>query len=238
MRPDVVTMENVPAVARHQVFADFVATLRALGYSVWSDVVNCADYGVPQHRRRMVLLASLHGSLALPGPTHEYHRTVRDAIGGMRPIAAGGESPFDNLHTSSGLSTINLARIRASRPGGSCREWPAHLVADCHKVATGSSYPSVYGRMEWDKPAPSITTQCHGFGNGRFGHPSQDRAISLREAAILQGFPYTYRFIKPRESVQFSVIGRLIGNAVPVDLGRAIARSIVAHLSNLEASAE
>lgn len=88
--------------------------------------------------------------------------------------------------------------------------------------------------MEWDKPAPTMTTQCYGFGNGRFGHPEQDRAISLREAAILQSFPRSYAFIPPNGKVQFKTLGRLIGNAVPVDLGRAIARSIKSHLAPLQ----
>lgn len=234
LHPDVVTMENVPAVKGHIVFRDFTEKLRKLGYSIWSDVVECADYGVPQTRRRLVLLASRYGSLKLIPPTHAQHRTVRNTIGRMKSIAAGERSPRDRLHTASELSPINMARIRASKPGGSWRGWPARLVAECHKAASGKSYPSVYGRMEWDKPAPTMTTQCFGYGNGRFGHPTQNRAISLREAAILQSFPRTYKFVRPRDPVQFSVIGRLVGNAVPVNLGRAIARSIIAHLSSLD----
>lgn len=231
--PDVVTMENVPTVERHGVFKDFTCGLRRLGYSVWSDIVECADFGVPQTRRRMVLLASRHGSVEMVSPTHAQCRTVQDAIGGMTAIAAGDRSSSDPLHAASRLSPINLVRIRASKPGGSWRDWPVSIIADCHKASSGRTYPSVYGRMEWAKPAPTMTTQCHGFGNGRFGHPEQDRAISLREAALLQGFPATYEFVRPGDPVQFSVIGRLIGNAVPVDLGRAIARSILAHLSRL-----
>ncbi len=134
------------------------------------------------------------------------------------------------MHTSAGLTSINLARIKASKPGGSWRDWPKRLIADCHKSASGQTYPSVYGRMEWDKPAPTITTQCYGYGNGRFGHPEQDRAISLREAAILQSFPRSYKFIPANEPVNFKSTGRLIGNAVPVDLGRAIAKSINLHI--------
>jgi DNA (cytosine-5)-methyltransferase 1 len=86
--------------------------------------------------------------------------------------------------------------------------------------------------MEWDKPAPTLTTQCYGYGSGRFGHPEQDRAISLREAAVLQGFPRSYAFVPPQHPIEFTPIGRLIGNAVPVDLGRAIARSIKNHLAD------
>ena len=110
-----------------------------------------------------------------------------------------------------------------------------HLVADCHRAESGRTYPGVYGRMEWDKPAPTMTTQCYGFGNGRFGHPEQDRAISLREAAILQSFPRDYAFVPKDGEVSFKVLGRLIGNAVPVDLGRAIARSINTHLASVAA---
>ena len=112
---------------------------------------------------------------------------------------------------------------------------PKSLVAECHRADSGRTYPGVYGRMEWDKPAPTMTTQCYGFGNGRFGHPEQDRAISLREAAILQSFPRDYAFIPPDGEVSFKVLGRLIGNAVPVDLGRAIARSINQHLASVAA---
>lgn len=132
------------------------------------------------------------------------------------------------------MSEINLKRIRASKPGGTWRDWPKKLVADCHKEGSGKTYPSVYGRMEWNKPAPTMTTQCYGYGNGRFGHPEQDRAISLREAAVIQGFPRDYKFIERGASVEFRTLGRMIGNAVPVGLGQAIAKSIKAHLEEYE----
>jgi site-specific DNA-cytosine methylase len=97
---------------------------------------------------------------------------------------------------------------------------------------SGETYPAVYGRMEWDQPSPTITTQCFGFGNGRFGHPEQDRAISLREAALLQTFPPIYEFVDSDKPVIFDQIGRLVGNAVPVKLGQAIAQSILKHVEN------
>ncbi len=231
-RPDVITMENVPSVAKHEVFHDFVDTLKRLGYSVWFDVVDSARYGVPQTRRRMVLLASRHGEIKLIGHTIDKQKTVRQAIGRLRPLSAGESAPKDRLHVSSRLSEKNLQRIKASKPGGTWRDWPAHLVADCHRAESGKTYPGVYGRMEWDKPAPTMTTQCYGFGNGRFGHPEQDRAITLREAAIIQSFPSDYEFIPKDGEVSFTALGRLIGNAVPVDLGRAIARSINEHLKS------
>ena len=233
--PDVITMENVPTVAKHEVFHDFVDTLERLGYKVWYDVVDSSRYGVPQMRRRMVLLASKHGDIQMIAPTHEKPKTVKQAIGHLRPLTAGESAPRDKLHVTSTLSEKNLRRIRASKPGGTWRDWPEDLVADCHRAESGRTYPGVYGRMEWDKPAPTMTTQCYGFGNGRFGHPEQHRAISLREAAILQSFPRDYAFIPPDGEVSFTVLGRLIGNAVPVDLGRAIARSINQHLASVSA---
>ena len=232
-KPDIVTMENVPSIEKHKVFRDFILSLEQLGYKVWAEVVDSARYGVPQTRRRMVLLASMHGDIQLIGETHKKPKTVLQAIGHLKPIRAGEASPKDKLHASSKLSAKNLKRIRASKPGGTWRDWPKHLVADCHRAETGKTYPGVYGRMEWQKPAPTMTTQCYGFGNGRFGHPEQDRAISLREAAILQSFPRDYAFIPVDGEVSFKLLGRLIGNAVPVDLGRAIAQSISNHLVSI-----
>lgn len=233
--PDIVTMENVPTVVRHVVFHDFVKNLESLGYTVWSDVVDCSRYGVPQTRRRMVLLASRHGAIGMIEPTHDKPKTVRQAIGKYRRLRAGEADPKDRLHATSALSEINLRRIEASKEGGTWRDWPKELVAACHRADTGRTYPGVYGRMEWDKPAPTMTTQCYGFGNGRFGHPEQNRAISLREAAVLQSFPRRYSFLARDAEVNFTVLGRLIGNAVPVELGRAIARSIGRHITSVVA---
>ncbi len=136
----------------------------------------------------------------------------------------------DSLHHACRLSALNLRRIRVSTPGGTWRDWDQSLLANCHRKKTGETYPSVYGRMEWDAPSPTITTQCFGYGNGRFGHPEQDRAITLREAAILQTFPDSYKFLPEGEKVKFSLLGRLIGNAVPVRLGEVIAETFRKHV--------
>lgn len=179
----------------------------------------------------MVLLASRIGPIELVDRTHERPQTVRAAIGNLPPIPAGGSLPSDPLHRASKLSTLNLERIRVSRPGGTWRDWPKWLITDCHRRDSGWTYPAVYGRMVWDEPAPTLTTQFYGFGNGRFGHPEQDRAISLREGAILQGFPENYSFVPQGSPIRFKILGRLIGNAVPVTLGRVIGRSILRHLA-------
>lgn len=228
--PEVVTMENVPAVVKHQVFHDFTSSLKACGYEVWFDVVDSSAYGLPQRRRRMVLIASRLGSVKLRAPDGTGPKTVRDALTGLPALVHGGANERDPLHTASRLSPLNHQRIKASQPGGTWRDWPKHLVAECHRKEAGKTYPGVYGRMSWDEPAPTLTTQFFGFGNGRFGHPKEDRGLSLREGAILQGFPRDYSFSPPGEPIQFKALGRLIGNAVPVDLGRAIGESIVEHI--------
>lgn len=231
--PHLVAMENVSSVVRHEVFDDFVSGLEQLGYWVWFGVVNCANYGVPQSRNRLVLLASKLGEIEFIPPTSPTPKTVRQTIGKLPSIDAGCAFEKDQLHVSASLSELNMKRIRHSTPGGTWRDWPEDLVADCHKQKSGKTFPSVYGRMEWDKPAPTMTTQCYGFGNGRFGHPEQDRAISLREAAMLQSFPKTYKFVDNENPVSFSSLGRMIGNAVPVNLGRAIGKSINLHVKQL-----
>jgi DNA (cytosine-5)-methyltransferase 1 len=230
-KPTLVTMENVPRLAEQTIFSTFVAALEAAKYHVSYEFFKSADYGVPQQRERLVLLASKLGPLELIPPTHaKKPRTVRQAISGLPALTAGGEHPRDPLHQAATLSPTNLRRIRASSPGGTWRDWDANLVAACHRKRSGKTYPSVYGRMRWDEPAPTMTTQFFGFGNGRFGHPEQDRAISLREGAIIQSFPKTYRFVKPGQPIHFKTLGRLIGNAVPVKLGEAIGRSLIKHV--------
>lgn len=234
MLPELVTMENVPGLLDHAVFDEFVASLEESGYKVSRRVVDCQDYGVPQHRNRLVLLASRLGPISLLTPAQFKAKpmSVRDAIGEGRvpALTAGAADSEDRLHQCSGLSPLNLRRIKASKPGGTWRDWPEELVAECHKKESGKTYPGVYGRMTWDDAAPTITTQFYGFGNGRFGHPSQDRAISLREGAILQSFPPSYQFVAPDAPVHMKTIGRLIGNAVPVVLGELIGKSIKAHV--------
>jgi DNA (cytosine-5)-methyltransferase 1 len=238
-QPDFVSMENVPQLLDHQVFADFRSSLK--GYHVWYDTIECVRYGVPQTRRRLVLLASRLGPIRLAAPAgidENRPATVRAAISHLAPLAAGASDPHDRLHSACKLSALNLRRIRASTPGGTWRDWPPDLVAHCHRKRSGDTYPSVYGRMEWNAPAPTITTQCFGYGNGRFGHPQQDRAITLREAAILQTFPDSYRFLPHGERVSFYVLGRLIGNAVPVRLGEVVAESFLDHLREMERQPE
>jgi DNA (cytosine-5)-methyltransferase 1 len=225
-------MENVLQLKHHPVLEEFIFKLKNLNYYFETYEVNSLDYGIPQSRKRLVLLASKFGKINLIPSTHntERYETVRKTIEHLQPLSAGQASKTDRLHQCSKLSELNLRRIQASLPGGTWRDWSQELIAKCHVKKSGKTYPGVYGRMEWDKPSPTITTQCFGFGNGRFGHPEQDRAISLREAALLQTFPADYEFVAPDEPLKLSHIGRLIGNAVPVKLGQVIAQSILNHI--------
>lgn len=226
--PDLVTMENVAPLALQSIFQQFVEGLE--GYWVDWKVVECSALGLPQSRKRLVLVASRLGPISIPQFSCAV-QTVRSVIGDLPSISAGGCDPVDRLHRASRLSEVNLERIRHSSPGGTWRDWPTGLRASCHIRKTGATYPSVYGRMEWDSPAPTITTQSFGYGNGRFGHPEQDRAISLREAAMLQGFPKGYSFVPESQPVSFAKVGRLIGNAVPVTLGRVVGQLLVEHVA-------
>lgn len=228
--PDYISMENVPELMKETVFTAFVASLDRLGYAVTYNVVRAEEYGVPQRRRRLLLLASKEGAISLIEPTNddEHAVTVRQAIGKLPTVKAGGVCQSDPLQTASILTGINLKRIQASTPNGTWRDWPEELRLDCHKKASGKTYPSVYGRMAWDETAPTITTQFYCYGTGRFGHPEQDRALTLREGAILQTFPADYKFIQDGGRISRKAIARYIGNAVPPKLGEAVGRSILA----------
>ena len=227
--PEFVAAENVPRLANKTVFSDFAESLQRLGYTVDYKVIRCVDYGIAQDRRRLVLVASRVGAAMVPAgrlngrpPT-----TVRQAIGALPSIEAGETHEADPMHRSPNLSTINRQRIAASVPGGTWHDWPEELRLACHRRASGARFTNVYARMCWDRPAPTLSTHFHNFGAGRFGHPEQDRAVSLREAAMLQGFPENYRFVPDGEPAPLGTLGRHIGNAVPPPLGEAIGRGFL-----------
>jgi len=232
VHPDIVSMENVPGLKKHKIFRDFVRDLEKLDYEISYYVVYCPDYGIPQSRTRLVLFASRLGKIDILEKTHTYENylTVKDVIGKLEPLGDGESSHRDPFHRTSRLSTLNKLRIKSTPEGGSWKDWDESIVAACHKKESGKSYSGIYGRMRWDMPAPTVTTQCCGFGNGRFGHPEQHRAISLREAALIQTFPEYYEFSDPSKPFSIKRVAAHIGNAVPVELGRVIAKSIKKHL--------
>ncbi|MDA0998964.1 MAG: DNA (cytosine-5-)-methyltransferase [bacterium] len=232
VRPTIISMENVPQIIKHKVFRDFVNELETLKYHVAWKIVHCPDYRIPQNRRRLVLLASKLGEINLIDPTQkpDNYKTVKDIIGKLPRIQDGKPCDKDPLHRTYKLSSLNKQRIKQSKAGGSWKDWDKKLRTDCHQKKTGATYSSVYGRMRWDEPSPTITTQFYSFGTGRFGHPRQNRAISLREGALLQTFPKSYKFYERISDINFKKLGRHIGNAVPVQLGKIIGRSINAHI--------
>lgn len=244
VEPDVVVAENVLQVREDDTYAEFVETLADLGYAVNDDEnkkVYLPEYGVPQTRRRWVLLASRHGLISLPEPEYTdpaEFPTVRDCIGHLPPVEAGEAHPEDPTHRARELSETNRERIELTDPGGDWRDWEAagreDLLLNCHRKASGKSYTAPYGRMEPDEPAPTITTQFYNYGSGRFGHydPDQNRALSIREGALLQTFPPDYDFYDEWSNVGVKNLGRLIGNAVPPRLGQVIGEAILEHLAS------
>ena len=228
--PAYVLVENVPGIKGkgHDVFEAFLQRLQENGYQYDYSILNAKNYGVPQNRKRLVLIASRVAPIIMPAITHDGslerpYRTVADAIGGFPHIEAGQSSEALPNHKATNLSELNLRRIRAtSHNGGSRTEWPEDLILACHR-AKGAGHTDVYGRMAWNEVSPTLTSKCCSISNGRFGHPEQDRAISFREAAALQSFPDDYIFYGNSEAI----IGRQIGNAVPVVLAQAIGHALM-----------
>ncbi len=235
IKPFIFVLENVPGLARgigKPIFLQILQRLHELGYQTVFGVVDTADYGVPQRRKRLVVIGTNNPDIRLtfPSPTHGNPETnpellpwntVRKAIVDLPSIKAGESHPADPLHKSAGLSDTNLQRLeKTPENGGNRTSWPDELVLKCHKDSKG--HGDVYGRMRWDLPSPTITGGCAMISKGRFGHPEQNRAISLREAARLQSFPDNFIF-----TGNFGQIAEQIGNSVPPRLGRVVADTII-----------
>jgi DNA (cytosine-5)-methyltransferase 1 len=229
--PEYIFIENVPGLQKIKDVAstplgNFLQKIQALGYHYDLRVFPALWFGVPQTRERLVILASKSAKISLPSPTHGVGKkpfsTVYDWIGHLSPIEAGQRDSFDKEHVAASLSPINLERIKATTEGGNRQSWPEHLKLECHKNHTGHS--DVYGRLSWHKPASAMTTRCISYSNGRFGHPEQNRALSVREAACLQTFPMDYVFYGSLASKS-----KQIGNAVPPLMAQAVGRQIIEH---------
>jgi len=234
--PDLLFVENVPGLAsRAESFGPFNELLDFLvrrRYSIAHGEFNCWDFGVPQKRRRFALIGSQLGPISFPDRTHgpgtfnPEFSTVREWIGDLPAIQAGQRHHCVPNHQSASLSALNLERIRATPEGGGRRDWPESLQLECHR-GDFKGYSDVYGRMHWDTPASALTTRCISYSNGRFGHPSQNRAISAREAACLQTFPRSFEF-----TGSLSSIARQIGNAVPVLVAQRFGENFVTHVKS------
>jgi len=223
--PESIWVENVPGIVRSEAKQQLRAGLSALGYRFSDPIrISATDLGVPQRRVRSIFVASKSNSVL---ERFEWFRTntsgnasptARMAFHGLKTLDAGEQCPKDPLHRARRHATITLQRLRAiPKDGGSRSALPDELQLACHRNLSAKSFPDVYGRMAWDMPAPTLTTGCTDVTKGRFAHPEQDRAITLREAARLQTFPDTYKF----EGTP-TQIARLIGNAVPYEMARQI----------------
>ncbi len=218
LKPKAIMMENVPALAKDRRMAEFRRELSDLGYHHDLKILDAADYGVPQRRKRMILLASLSGGISFAEPLKE-RKTVRDAIGDLPKPGNSGDELHD-LPEKRSRRIINLIK-RIPIDGGSRSALPANWRLPCHKKCSG--FKDVYGRMAWDQVAPTITSGCVNPSRGRFLHPEQDRAITIREAALLQTFPHDYFFSTGRGKYP---VATLIGNALPPEFIKNHARKI------------
>jgi DNA (cytosine-5)-methyltransferase 1 len=234
VRPRAVMMENVPGLADRggPLFFDLLEDLKGLGYVVGWRVLQVADYGVPQRRRRLVLLAGLGFSIPFPSPTHSRDgsqglprwKTLRETIKGVaRPVtlsyakARGGPAAF-GWNVVRDMSEENKKRIRHARAGRSWKSIPKRLRPDCHKdIPLG--FRNAYGRMRWNEPAVTITSGCTTLSKGRFGHPKAHRTISVHEAALLQTFPADYQFA----TAHIDKVCAMIGNALPCKFAEILA---------------
>lgn len=233
--PDIVSMENVPSMAKSKLLPEFISILKKHGYSIDQKVVYCPDYNIPQNRRRFVLVASRLGEIKIIKPTHDKKKVkIRDFIYNLPPVKSGEICLKDPMHRTAKLNPTNIKRIQASKPSGTWRDWSPDLLLDCHKKESGQTFTSVYGRLHWDKIGSTMTTQFYCYGTGRYGHPEQDRALTLREGALLQTFPIDYKFIDPSRNFSIKDIARHIGNAVPVRLGEVIGESIKEHIDSVK----
>lgn len=232
-RPGYVVVENVPGLYRNKessILADFLKFLSSLGYDFQDGIINASHFGVPQNRVRYLLIASRVRLVSpLPADTQSPPLNVRDFIGvskGFPVISHGHRDETEFLHTAAALSEKNERRIALTPTGGNRFAWAAdpELQIDAYREKD-HMFRDVYGRMAWDRPAPTITTRFNSLSNGRFGHPEENRAISIREGAALQTFPIDYKFY----ASNMNDLARQIGNAVPP----ALARRVGMHLNSV-----
>jgi len=228
--PVSVFIENVPEFEKTDIWAEMEKALLRLGFSLRAKVVNFAYYGIPQNRKRFICVAHKgYKFFQFPSITHGEGRlplrTVGEAFEGLPKLGAGQECSKTPNHKTRALSPLNLTRIsHVPKNGGSRTSFPDELVLDCHKEFKG--HTDVYGRMKSDEPSPTVTTRCISITNGRFGHPTENRGISLREAARLQTFPD--KFIFHGENLQTN--SKMIGNAVPVEIAKIFGQHIKQHI--------
>lgn len=227
-QPDYIILENVPGIQKidNGPFTQFLEFLNTEKYKFDYGVKNAMDYGVPQSRKRLVLMASKEKDISLPKETHGLekvpYKTLKDSIIRYPKLKAGETCKHIANHSCAYLEEITLKRLKHTPEGGDRRHWPENLLLKCHKKHSGHS--DVYGRLSWNKPSVTLTTRCISISNGRFGHPEQHRALSVREAAALQTFDDDFIFIG-----SIGDTGKQVGNAVPVKFAKALGDKVISH---------
>ncbi|OYW45918.1 MAG: hypothetical protein B7Z08_04795 [Sphingomonadales bacterium 32-68-7] len=238
-RPRYVVIENVKELLRGRHKHHFQGVhrhLTSLGYDVFAEVHDLKHLGLPQSRIRSLIVAKLGGRFQWSIPERQSFATVRDALSHLPPVAAGEVHPNDPMHVSPKMMPLSMDRMRAiPRDGGSWTDIPeslAHLRIPSMNAKKPGSFPDIYGRLAWDRPAPTVTRECSHPGNGRYSHPEQDRLLTVREMALIQGFPPGYQFLG---SLSFKY--RQIGDAVPPMVAEQIARAILDNIDGAVAPA-
>lgn len=229
-KPQYVVIENVKELLRgkhkHH-FEGLNRHLTNLGYEVFAEVHDLKHLGLPQSRIRSLIVAKLGGHFSWHIPDRETFKTVRDTIGHLPAVEPGEQHPDDAMHVAPRMTERSMERMQAiPKDGGSWTDIPddlGHLRIPSMNVKKPGSFPDIYGRLAWDRPAPTVTRECSHPGNGRYSHPVQDRLLTVREMALIQGFPKDYQF---RGSLSFKY--RQIGDAVPPMVAEQIARAILA----------
>jgi len=216
--PRTVMLENVPGLAGDVRFVAFRKKLKKLGYQGDHRILNAADYGVPQRRRRLIYLAGMGMDIPF-AEKNTKQKTVKKAIGDL-PKAGQSGDPVHDIPENRTPKVLEIIRL-IPKDGGRRRDLPEEYQLDCHKRCNG--FKDVYGRMAWNEVAPTITSGCFNPSKGRFLHPEEDRAITMREAALLQGFPRSYKFPVTNNK---SAVALLIGNALPPPFIAAHGKSI------------
>ncbi len=246
LEPSICMMENVPGLSQRglPLLSIVERDLADIGYKINRGILQMADYGVPQSRRRLVLLAGKGFEISLPKATHGRVANkemgvaswvkVRDVLRDRaKPVTlaeanrAGGPGKF-NWHVVRNLQPISIRRLRATKAGASRLSLPKHLRPDCHKNSDG--FENAYGRMSWDDVAPTMTSGCTTLSSGRFGHPEADRTISVREAALIQTFPKNYKF----DTSKIATACELVGNALPCKFAAAVSLQCRIAMENLQ----
>ncbi|MFI5251706.1 MAG: DNA cytosine methyltransferase [Bacteroidota bacterium] len=223
LKPSTIMMENVPALKNYYLFHHLKKTLISMGYEIDYKVVNLSKYGIAQRRRRLVLVGSRLGPLKVAPPTYEF-KTVRDVIGNIGAV----KNSNDKLHHIVAVHTPSIRKLISLIPknGGSRSALPKKYQLNCHKK-TNIGFNDIYGRLKWDDVSPTITGGCLNPSKGRFLHPVKNRALTAREAALLQSFPKNYKF---PTNISRTNIGILIGNALPPKFSRIQSMNIIRHL--------